>query len=434
MTVPLAEALEQTIRAHRIMAIDAAWADELVFPYYEGLSIRNLAHTVVRLLDRRTATGRIGSSPLDGRLWARYRDDIRRVVLFITDGLGWRLLQEIMAEDAATAQVVADLQGSGTLTPITSIAPSTTAAALPCIWTGAGPSATGMVGTELFLREFGTLASLLHFWPKSGRHRADVLEEWGLNFDTFLPPNTLAEALKAQRVPTYLLLQKDLLGSGLSRLMHRGVKKAVRHVGYTDLWIEMRELLRDTRRKHCFVNIYWNAVDSVSHLYGTVTEQTITEVRRQLIDLRATVLAEGVGDGRTLFMLVADHGHTPISDVVALPSHAPISDGQRAGLGGESRFAHLYLRADYRETVAAYVREHLGDKLAAVDPAAALAAGLYSEDAPYSETGPRLGDLTLIARAGIVVSERARAANGSVSRHGGLSDREMLVPLLMRKM
>lgn len=434
MTAPLAETLEQTIRAHRIMAIDAAWAGEIVFPYYQGLSIRNLAHTVVRLLDRRADTGRIGSSPLDARLWSHYRDDIRRVVLFLTDGLGWRLLQEIIAEDPATAQVVADLQGSGTLTPITSIAPSTTAAALPCIWTGAGPSATGMVGTELFLREFGTLASMLHFWPRSGRHRADVLEAWGLDFDTFLPPGTLADALRTQRIPTYLLLQKDLLGSGLSRLMHRGVKNAVRHVGYTDLWIELRELLRGTRRKHCFVNIYWNAVDSVSHLYGTVTEQSVTEVRRQLSDLRDALLTGGAGDERTLFMLAADHGHTPITDTIALPDHAPIVDAQRAGLGGEARFAHLYLRADYRATVAAYVRERMSDRLAVVDPAAALEAGLYSPDAPYRETGARLGDLTLIARDGVVVSERARPGNGPVSRHGGLSEREMLVPLLIRKM
>lgn len=425
------DTFEQMIRARRTMDIDAPWAGEIVFPYYDGLSIRNLAHTVVRLLDGRADTGRIGSAPLDGRLWEHLQGDIRRVVLFITDGLGWQLLQEIMAEDPDTAQVVADLTGDGTLTPITSIAPSTTAAALPCIWTGASPAATGMVGTVLLLREFGTLASMLHYRPMVGQHRSDVLEDWGMDFETFLPPNTLAEALRSQRVPTYLLLQSGLQNSGLSRLMHRGVKKMIRHAGYTDLWIELRELLRHTRRKRCFVNIYWNAVDSVSHLYGAATEQSITEVRRQLADLRDVLSAERVGEGRTLFMLAADHGHIPITSATSLPDHPALLDALRVNPGGEDRFTYLYLRGDQQAAVAEYVRAHLGDSVAVVDPAAALRAGLFGPETPYRETAPRLGDLTLIARSGHAVSMRT-GPGGPVSRHGGLSAREMLVPLLMR--
>jgi hypothetical protein len=68
-----------------------------------------------------------------------------------------------------------------------------------------------------------------------------------------------------------------------------------------------------------------------------------------------------------------------------------------------------------------------------ISPSAALAAGLFGPETPYAETGPRLGDWLLLARQGVVIGDRPRRTNGSVSRHGGLSDREMLVPLLMRK-
>ncbi|MEP0761286.1 MAG: hypothetical protein HRF48_00950, partial [Chloroflexota bacterium] len=50
MTATLAADLEQTILAHRPLDIDVSWASEIIFPYYAGLSIRNLAHTVVRLI------------------------------------------------------------------------------------------------------------------------------------------------------------------------------------------------------------------------------------------------------------------------------------------------------------------------------------------------------------------------------------------------
>jgi len=432
VTATLAADLEQTILAHRPLDIDVSWAGEIVFPYYAGLSVRNLAHTVVRLIGGVAANERLGKSPLDARLWASLDGRVRRVVLFITDGLGWRLLQEIMAEDAATAQVVADLVGEGTLTPLTSIAPSTTAAALPSIWSGAGPAATGMVGTRLLLREFGVLASLLHYRPLAGKHRSEVLEDWGLDFETFLPVETVAEALAARAIPTYALLQKDLYGSGLSRVMHRGVKQVVRHYGYTDLWIELRNLLHATRRNRCFISAYWGAIDGVSHLFGTVTEQAVAEARCQLRDLRDVLLGPGVGDRRTLFMLVADHGHTPVPDYVSVADHPPLAEALRCGLGGEGRFAHLYLRHDYRQQVADYLRDHLADRLAPLVPSEALCAGLFGRQPPHPETGARLGDLSVIAREGWHIGDRTRAPFGSVSRHGGLSAREMLVPLLMR--
>ncbi len=432
MTTALAAELEQTILAHRPLDMDAPWADEIVFPHYAGLSIRNLAHTVVRLIGGAESGGRLGESPLDGRLWAPFAGQVRRVVLFVTDGLGWLLLGEIMAEDAATAQVVADLVGEGTLTPLTSIAPSTTAAALPCLWSGAGPAATGIVGTRALLREFGVMANLLHFRPMAGKHRNEVLEEWGLNLGAFLPVETVAEALGAREVPTYVLLQKDLYGSGLSRVMHRGVKRVARHYGYTDLWIELRNLLHATRRNRCFISAYWGAIDGVSHLFGSVTEQAVAEARCQLRELRDVLLGPGVGDRRTLFMLVADHGHSPVQEHLDLSAHPPLAEALRCGLGGEGRFAHVYLRHDYRAGVCDYLRERLGDRIAALDPAEALRAGLFGPETPHAETGPRLGDLTLVAREGAVIDDRPRQGAALASRHGGLSAREMLVPLAMR--
>lgn len=432
MTAALAAELEQTILDHRPLTFDIPWADEVVFPYYDGLSIRNLAHTVVRLLISKPPESGLGTSPLDLRLWEAYWGQVRRVVLFLTDGLGWRLFNEIMAEDDEAAQAADDLIGEGTLTPITSIAPSTTAAALPAIWTGSSPAATGLAGNKLFLREYGVLASMLHYSPLHGRHRADILEDWGLDFATFMPPQTISEKLEESQIPTFLLLQKDLMGSGLSRLMHRGVRHYRRHFGYNDLWIELRELLRQTRRNRCFVNIYWSAVDSISHLHGNANEQAITEIRRQLVDLRAALFADGVADGRTLFMLVADHGHVAVPNYVDLTEHPPIFDALRCDPGGDGRFGYLYLRHDYRALVRDYVADQLCDRLATFDPAQALHDGLFGPEPPYRETAPRIGDLALFARGGVNFGINSKKPSFSLSRHGGFTDREMLVPLLMR--
>lgn len=214
--------------------------------------------------------------------------------------------------------------------------------------------------------------------------------------------------------------------------MHRGIARAVRHFGYTDLWIELRNLLHKTRRNRCFVNVYWGAVDGVSHLFGTVTEHSITEIRRQLTDLRDTLLSPGVGDRRTLFILAADHGHTPVPDYLNLMDHELIADALRCAPGGEGRLRYLYLRHDTRAPVLAYLRAALGDRVTGAIPAEALAAGLFGPEPPYRESGARLGDLLLIVRRGLAAGTNPSKTGGPLSRHGGLSDREMLVPLLMR--
>jgi hypothetical protein len=247
-----------------------------------------------------------------------------------------------------------------------------------------------------------------------------------------MPVVTLGQLLAARSIPSYVLLQQSLFGSGLSRIMHRGVRHVVRHFGYTDMWISLRDLLRQTRGDRCFVNIYWGAVDGVSHLYGTVSEQSITEIRRQLGDLRDTLAADGIADGRTLFLFAADHGHTPVQEFINLADHAPMCQALRCGLGGEGRLAYCYLRHDFRQQVIEYLCAALSDQMTYVIPSDALGAGLFGSEVPYAETAARLGDLTLIARGGIHVGDRPLRAPSSASRHGGLTDREMLVPLLMR--
>jgi hypothetical protein len=90
------------------------------------------------------------------------------------------------------------------------------------------------------------------------------------------------------------------------------------------------------------------------------------------------------------------------------------------------------LRYDYRQQVIDYFKTYFSEQVTTLIPSEALQAGLFGLETPCRETAARLGDLTVIARANTNVGGRPIRPNSPVSRHGGLSDREMLVPLLMR--
>src|SRR5687767_12986388 len=85
-----AAALEQKIRARRLMDIPGAWSGELIFPSYDGLSLRNIPHSAAALLNAPLKN----SVPLDNSVWGGEfpSKPVNRVVIFLMDGMGYRHL------------------------------------------------------------------------------------------------------------------------------------------------------------------------------------------------------------------------------------------------------------------------------------------------------------------------------------------------------
>ncbi|MCB9455615.1 MAG: alkaline phosphatase family protein [Anaerolineaceae bacterium] len=430
----LALELENRIRGHRPLSLPAEWADELVFPAYGGLSIRNVPHTIAHLLGAALP----GLTPLDEAVWGGDSPvgQVDRVVIFLTDGLGYLWLRQMMAEDDEVRDLVGEItNGSGAL-PLTSIAPTTTVAALTTLWTGASPAAHGIFGLRMYLRELSMLVNILSYKPAAGKLMNDILADWKLPPESFVPVAGLAESLAQYGIPTHLLLSYQLLGSGLSRILHRGVAHAHTHTGHTDLWPRLADVLAQTAGQRCCVSAYWPAVDSVAHHYGADNRYTRYEVKQQLLNLRDVLNAESAQDGRTLVMILADHGHHDAPQDIRLHENAharSIFDAMRGGFGGETRLTHLYLREGQKQTVIRTLEEHFVGGLTWAEPEAALAAGLFGTETPHPEAAHRLGDLTVIARLNWQITDNFLRFP-LISTHGGLSDWEMLVPLLWRRM
>lgn len=430
----LADDLESRIRGNRLMDLGVDWQDELVFPAYDGLSLMNIPNTIAILLD----AGDEAAPGLDAAIWGGdlIAGTVDRVVLMISDGLGYLWLKHLIETDDTVATAVDFLtDGRGPL-PLTSVVPSTTAVALPTLWTGASPAAHGMVGTKLFLRELSMLVDMLSLRPVKGVHHAGVIADWGVSPEGFIPVQTLGERLSGAGVPGYLLLPKGLGGSGLSRIMHRGITSMESYYGDSDIWLRVRDMLSQTANQRCFVNIYLPTVDGLSHLYGADARYIENEVRHQLTGLQDVLADTALHDGRTLFLLVADHGHHDARNWVNLAEDeaaAPIYRAMRGLVGAESRFGYLYLQhALYRQAVDT-LRTAFADCFAAIDAPAALAAGLFGPGKAYTETIHRLGDLIVLGRLNWRLIDPV-ISKSHISVHGGLSDWEMLIPFLWKRL
>ncbi|MGB1285320.1 MAG: alkaline phosphatase family protein [Aggregatilineales bacterium] len=427
----LATTLEQDILTHRLLDVPAEWGDEVIFPaYQQQLTLPNVIHSLTDMLGAPFAD----NAPLLDRVWGDEKpDNIQRVVLLLLDGTGYKHLQMLMQDDSELQEIVSDLTAGRGIVPLTTVAPSTTAVALTSLWTGGTPGQTAIPGTTVYLRELSMLVNMLLFKPETGRHPVGVINDWGISADDLVQRKGLAAHLAEHDIPSHLLLHKMLSGTGLSKILHRGVTDIHTHIGYSDMYGNFRQLLHDTAGQRAYINFYIPSVDSLGHQYGSHTPQTATEVKYQLSTVRDVLNDETVQDGQTLFILMADHGHHDALEHLDILSHEGmqhVRDDVLIGLSGDSRLAHLYIRDGRRDTMKAALSEHFADQLTYIDTDAAIAAGFYGEVNPIMRR--RLGDLILIPRLNHVITDPTIGIPPLIGWHGGLDAWEMLIPFIWR--
>lgn len=428
-----AATLEAKIRANRLINPPTAWADELVYPSYEDLSLRNIGHSVTQLLGAPLPN----SAPLDARVWGdALPTDIDRVVVFLMDGMGYLHLQQLINEDETIRSSVEQLtQGRGPV-PLTSVAPTSTAIALTTLWTGGTPGQTGLLGTTMHLREFSMIASMLRFTPYPGKHMPEALMQWGMEPENFVPLPGIAEHLAEAGIATYQVQDRILMGSGLSRILHRGVEGAYKHCSSSDMPLRLHDALRETRGQRCYVGVYWPGVDSIAHVYGAHNKYTQQEIKTQLGMLADVLASPDVQDGHTLVMIVADHGEYDAPNTIDIATHrdaAALLAGSAHGLSGDKRLGILHVRSGHEQAVKTAIDTHLSHALTYIESAKAIAAGFYGPQPHAPGTAHRAGDLIVIPRQGWLIEDTSVGKLDLVSWHGGLSEWEMLIPLLWQR-
>jgi hypothetical protein len=100
---------------------------------------------------------------------------------------------------------------------------------------------------------------------------------------------------------------------------------------------------------------------------------------------------------------------------------------------GEPRAAYLYIRNGEIDAVREYFSSRLSDKFFVMDSQVALEAGLFGSGNIAAEAKHRIGDLIVLPRADWIIYDHADAPK-TLGRHGGLTEPEMLVPLITARL
>ena len=116
---------------------DTPLPDEFVWPAYDGYSVANVAPTVLRHF----GIGAVRSPGLATEVVGGELEGAGKLVIALVDALGYLTLTKVM--ESGPVPGFAALADRGRFVPLTSVFPSTTAAALSSFHTGLPPAGHG---------------------------------------------------------------------------------------------------------------------------------------------------------------------------------------------------------------------------------------------------------------------------------------------------
>lgn len=394
-------------------------------PDYQGHSIVNLPDSICSWFDIPS----LGIGPLKPDLTTTVDGDIRHIVLLIIDALSFAHFRQWTEEDFR--ELWKPWLGQGTLNPITSLAPSTTCAALTSFWTGQPAVRHGISGYEMWLKEYQLTANMIRHVPASFQGSQGGLELAGFDPETFLGLPVLGSHLAEHKIQTHVFQHRSILHSGLSRMFLKDVNLHGISTS-SDMFISIREQLEANPDQPQYIAGYWGMIDGLFHLFGTEGSRPAAEFENYSRNLSKHFwekLPAKTGK-QTLVILTADHGQitTNPDPHYTLAGHPELEDMLHMLPTGENRLAYLYIRPGQTQAVKDYVRAQWADDFYLLDAQLAAQSGLFGPPPYHPEWSSRTGDLIMIAR-GNAYLWWPKEKNPLIGRHGGLSTQEITVPL-----
>jgi hypothetical protein len=330
----------------------------------------------------------------------------RRSCLLLVDGLGAQALQKFGSAHPVFQQVSA-------LRELRSDFPSTTVTNLTSLGTGKSAGEHGMVGYTVRVPNSGNPGRLLN----------------GLKWDERVDPlswqkiPTLFQRASEHGISVTTIGEKRYQDTAFTTASLRGAK----YLGanrQTEIVAQVKIALAEPAS---FAYVYVNGLDAAGHKDGVGSDKWLValEAVGELILQIVNQLPKN-----TQFFITADHGMVNPEEKIILGRDNPLMNHVTL-VGGEPRARHIYLEPGSETDATSLWREFLRDQVVIHTKQEAIDVGLFGEIVS-DDCFARIGDLIAIPSENVLLIDPTRSAQESamVGHHGGLTNAEVVIPLL----
>lgn len=374
-------------------------------PSYRTKNIVNLMSSLLQGLGSDSASG-----PLEKLPPAEIQNS-RNIILLVIDGLGSDSLATLPPNSFLRKNKISDLS---------TVFPSTTAAAITTFFTSVSPKEHGFVAWDMYMKEFGTVVQILPYRAKE-KNAAPLPKK-----NILVPPSIFSQF----KIESHIILKKKLAQSHYNSLF----QSKSRFWGYQHLWglaASIRRTMSSSPQQK-FIYAYWPGFDDSSHHLGKSHPRTLQHLRR--INRVIEKLAHTLQGTATLLLVTADHGQveTTRKETIILEKHPRLLACFSKPVCGEARAPFFYVHPSRRKEFEQYVNKKLG-KYGTLHSSRELAQrGYFGLNMAHPSFAERIGDYILLAKGNYIFKEHLISKEHPFipGHHGGLSKQEMTVPLV----
>lgn len=383
-------------------------------PDYTGGSLVNLMSSLLSVLSRSNNSYHNLSA-----LQPEEIKDSRNIVLFVVDGLGYEYLLQ-----KGVGSVLHQHLRSG----VTSVFPSTTATAITTFMTGLAPQQHGLTAWHTWLKELGCITAVLPFRPRAASNnfdagKIDVHQLYG-----HMPMFDLVQRTSYVVAPEWIIHSEYNVAHSGSAFLH----------GYDSLsqcFANITRIVRESDQEK-YIYAYWPDFDRYSHESGNGSKKVATHFA-ELDEMFGSLIQELSGTETTL-IVTADHGFIDTTEehIIKLHEHPALQETLVMPLCGEPRAAYCYVHPDKQQQFLDYAQNELHNYVE-VKPSQSLIDEHYFGFGPaHPQLLNRIGHYTLLLKENYVLKDWlvGEPQYTHIGVHGGTSQEEMMVPLIVAKL
>ena len=386
----------------------------IVYPDYKN-SIVNLVSSILETYDVKT------DHPPLKQLDTKTLKTKKNIILYILDGFGMNLLNKF----ATSTKFL----NKNLISPITSVFPSTTSAAITSIISGKTPWEHGAIGWTLYFKEFAKNIDYLPNWD-SITYKTQNAKKY--NIIDYIGADNIFNKISntAHDIQQFYLTHKELSQSS-NILRNSGTAEIIPYQDSKHLYKTLNKLILKSNSTRKLIFVYSSSPDNIEHHHGVYADEV--EKFIQETDSALEKLSLQLKGTDTTILISAYHGLIDVDKYFYVNEDVKLFDSMIMPTFPEPRFISFFVKKHKMKQFEEAFQKY-EDKFLLFERDEFLKHKLLGNGKMHPKIDDFIGDYMAIA-----ISDSAMKSiymqNGKwkkefYAHHAGLTEDEMLVPLI----
>jgi predicted AlkP superfamily pyrophosphatase or phosphodiesterase len=385
----------------------------IVYPDYKN-SIVNLVSSILDVYDVKT------DHPPLKQLNVEDLKLKQNIIFFILDGFGMNLLKKFTSSTKFLKQ--------NFVSPITSVFPSTTSAAITSLISGKTPWEHGAIGWTLYFKEFAKNIDYLPNWDSITTTTQDSDQ---YNIIDYVGADNIFDKISetTHKIQQYYLAHEELSQSP-NIIRNSGTAEIISYSDHKYLFETLNKLITKKKSDKKLIFVYSSSPDKIEHQHGVHADEVENFIKE--IDSAFEKLSSQLAGTDTTILLTADHGLIDINNYYYVNEDEKLFDSMIMPAFPEPRFISFFVKKHKMKQFEEAFQKY-EDKFLLFDREEFLKHKFLGVGKMHPKIDDFIGDYIAIAISDSAMKpiymQNGKWKKEFKAHHAGLTEDEMLVPL-----